>query len=160
MLWVRATLKIQRWEPQLRGVFLQASILDNLRKKDFLHTIAKSIAMPLVWLLAFVASLTVLLIPHVVIQIGLVLVIFMLLFVVGTSLLVGYGLVLPLAAPITALLFSAASSFLYETFTEGERRKVRKMLSQYVSPVVLREVMDKRDGLKAEVGAREDVNFI
>lgn len=62
----------------------------------------------------------------------------------------------------SALMFSFIASFVYLSFTEGkEKRKVRKMLGQYVSPQVLSEIVDRHeDFLTAEVGSKEQVTIL
>lgn len=63
--------------------------------------------------------------------------------------------------PVFSFVITFVFSYIYLSFTEGaEKRKTRKMLAQYVSPHVLKEVMDKQDSLTAEVGKEEHLSIL
>lgn len=64
--------------------------------------------------------------------------------------------------PIAALLITWLGSLLYLGVIEGsDKRKVKKMLSQYVSPSVLTEVMSHPDTmLHAQVGETEEMSIL
>lgn len=66
------------------------------------------------------------------------------------------------AAPLTAQLLSGMLCLAYLAFSEGrDRRRVRNMLAQYVSPQVLDSVMARyQDQLQAEVGAEENLTIL
>ena len=67
--------------------------------------------------------------------------------------------VFELVFPILQLTIASVGSISYISLTEGKaRRRTRKLLSQYVSPTVLSEVMDKTNNvLTAEVGSKENL---
>jgi adenylate cyclase len=72
------------------------------------------------------------------------------------------GVLMAAVTPLAALALSLMGSFVYLSATEGrEKRKVRRMLGQYVSPHVLSELVDRAgDVIRAEVGAREHVTLL
>lgn len=67
-----------------------------------------------------------------------------------------------MTTPLIGLFLSWTLTFGYRQFTEGkDKRKVRKMLSQYVSPSILTAVVDKyEDYVQAEVGTQEYVTTL
>jgi adenylate cyclase len=76
--------------------------------------------------------------------------------------LFGKGYVLDMAAPLVAVALSLVSTYGFLMFTEGrEKRRIRAMFGQYVSPAILAELVDtRRDQLRAEVGARERLSIL
>jgi len=82
----------------------------------------------------------------------------MIIFSVTGLLLFNSNIVINIVSPSFAVLSAYVVSFTYISFTEGkEKRKIRNILGQYVSPSILTTVLEKdQDGyLKAEVGSRE-----
>lgn len=77
----------------------------------------------------------------------------------GFALLVfNSNLVINIVTPSFATLSAYIVSFTYVSFTEGkEKRKIRNVLGQYVSPAMLSTVLkhNQDDYLKAEVGSKE-----
>jgi adenylate cyclase len=72
------------------------------------------------------------------------------------------NIVINIVSPSFAVLSGYVASFTYMSFTEGrEKRKIRNILGQYVSPAILSSVLEKnQDGyLKAEVGTRETLTI-
>jgi adenylate cyclase len=74
----------------------------------------------------------------------------------------GNGRIYEMSAPLLAIALSWLGSSSYLVFTEGkDKRRVRNMLSQYVSPAVLSTVVDKYENqIQAEVGKREDLTIL
>ncbi len=74
----------------------------------------------------------------------------------------GNGRVYEMIAPLLAIALSWLGSSSYLVFTEGkDKRRVRNMLSQYVSPAVLATVVDKYENqIQAEVGKRENLTIL
>jgi adenylate cyclase len=72
------------------------------------------------------------------------------------------NLVLEMAPPLLAMVLAAVFSSTYLLFTEGrDKRRVRTMLGQYVSPAVLSTVVDTyEDHLSAEVGSEEELSIL
>ncbi len=68
------------------------------------------------------------------------------------------NIVIAVAAPLFAFFFSYIACFAHISATEGkEKRKIKNILGQYVSPAMLSQVLEKHteDYLKAEVGTKE-----
>jgi len=72
------------------------------------------------------------------------------------------NLVLAMAPPLLAMVLAAVLCSTYLLFTEGrDKRRVRTMLGQYVSPAVLGTVVDTyEDHLNAEVGSEEELSIL
>jgi len=143
------------------GVLIHASIATNLLERDFL-TPAPAWASFLVAIsLAIAAVFIILTTNRIALQ-----------FALPTFMGLAYGLlalwsfgqgvVLEMAAPLTAVALGVVSTSAFLVFTEGrEKRRVRAMFSQYVSPAVLDEVVDNyKNQLRAEVGTREHLSIL
>ena len=76
--------------------------------------------------------------------------------------LLSQNILLPLVPPPLAILLASLTGFAVRAATEGRhQRRVRKMLSQYVSPAVLNEVVDRyQDVLRAEVGQSRTLSVL
>lgn len=147
--------------PRTPGVYLQAATLDNLRRREFLSFPPFWVVSSATWILNLVAVGSILLVASFWVQIAGSAALMALTSIGGYLAFGALQLVLPLSFVLVSLGSAVGVGFLYQTFTEGrEKRKVRKMLSQYVSPVVLKEVMDKRDGVSAEVGGKENMSVL
>lgn len=143
------------------GVMLHASFLSNILLKDFLRPKGRWVTVVSVFLLSIASVWGMLFFGklHQKIAVPALLVLLYGAFAVSRFQRNEIYEVVPAAAVI---VFGFMASFAYLTFTEGkEKRKVRKMLGQYVSPQVLSEVVDKyEDFLKAEVGSREQITVL
>lgn len=154
-------LKTTPFSNKTPGVMLHASIASNVLSSDFLQQQSQTTSNLLVILFAVITVLGILFFPSVLVQILLPI----LLAVV--YLFWGYwrfeeNVLYPTAAPILTILLSWLSSFVFLTFTEGrDKRKVRRMLSQYVSPAVLSEVENSySDFIQAKVGTKEEITIL
>ncbi|ALP51936.1 hypothetical protein Tel_01615 [Candidatus Tenderia electrophaga] len=143
------------------GVMLHATAAANLLSGDVLTQVPPSLtvfiamlaaALVCFWVLYFNALLIKVLLP-----------------LLGAALYVGiaviafrHNLVLEMAAPLLAIVLAAVFSSTYLLFTEGrDKRRVRTMLSQYVSPAVLSSVVDSyEEHLSAEVGSDEELSIL
>lgn len=144
------------------GVLLHASIIGNILQRDFLHT-------PPGWLL----RLTTLLLPvlmalavllpvrtgwRIIAPITLVLI-----FLAAGQRAFEAGWVVEMVAPWTGMTLAWIGSFARLSATEGrEKRRIRKMFGQYVSPAVLESIADNaaQGLLQAEVGRREHLTIL
>lgn len=72
------------------------------------------------------------------------------------------NLVLSMAPPLLAMSLGVVFSTIYLLFTEGrDKRRVRNMLGQYVSPAVLSMALEAyEDHLDAEVGSEEELSIL
>lgn len=73
-----------------------------------------------------------------------------------------HNLALEMTPPLAAIALTVMFSFSHLLFTEGrDKRRVRTMLGQYVSPAVLSMVVDAyEDHLNAEVGSEEELSIL
>lgn len=139
------------------GVFLHASICGNILTGDFLTFTGTWANMLILIPVMFLCMYCIFFMRKIYLQIylpmGLVLI------YIGLAVfLFRYNIVIRLALPLTTLLVAYFLSFTYLSFTEGkEKRKVKNILGQYVSPAMLSQVIEhnKEDYLKAEVGSKE-----
>ena len=144
------------------GVYLHASVYSNIVQNDFLRYGGQLITSFSVLALSVTVVFIILWTRNVFYQIGLP---FLLTFTyISTSFLAfKNNIVYDMVAPATSIIFSWMGAFAYLSFTEGkEKKKIKRMLGQYVSPAILATVMDKssRDVLKAEVGTRETLTVL
>jgi len=143
------------------GVFLHASLLSNVLGRDFLVPYSSGFSVFMAVLLAATTAFSTLLISKQRLKVA-----------VPVALAAAYVIIVlagysgnrlfALVPPLSALTFSFIGSYVYLSLTEGrEKRKVRKMLGQYVSPHMLASLVDSgEDMLRAEVGAEEDVSIL
>jgi adenylate cyclase len=143
------------------GVMLHASLASNVLLEDFLAPAGPWLTAALILALSLSAALPVLLSGRLLAR-ALVPLIFAASFYALALYGFGRGMLLETVPPLAASALGFTASFVYLALTEGrEKRKVRKMLGQYVSPHVLVELMDRREEvLRAEVGSREHVTLL
>jgi adenylate cyclase len=144
------------------GVFLHAAIASNILMQDFIYQVPES----LVWLTIFFISLIVLLMALRFSSLAgqLLLPSFLLAGLVALSLWlfaqyhIQFDLIPGLFSGVMTWLMLTA----YFAATEGrEKQRVRAMLSQYVSPAALTEVLDNyEDQLNAQVGKEEEMSIV
>lgn len=139
------------------GVFLHASVYSNIVKKDFLRNANPLLSVFSVFALSLTVALSILWIRNMFYQIVIPLI--LALFYISTSFwLFKNNVVYDIVAPASSIVFSWMGAFAYLSFTEGkDKKKIKKMLGQYVSPAILTVILDKgpKDVLTAEVGSRE-----
>ncbi len=143
------------------GVYIHASVASNFFEDDFLHAAPFTLIIVAVIFLSMATSTGILyshtLSPKIAIPIILTCgYLFLAIYAFQ------YNMVMPVVTPLLALAVSLLSSLTYLAFTEGkDKRRVRNMLSQYVSPAVLAEVVDKyHDQIGAQVGKREHLSIL
>lgn len=143
------------------GVFLHANIYANIVQRDFLRTGTALAAAGLALLLASLAAGGVLALTRPALQALLPATLFGA--YAGSSFLAySWGLLLPLVTPLTAGGLAWLGAYAWLSATEGrERKRIRRMLGQYVSPAILEEVLARPDGLLcAEIGRRERLTVL
>lgn len=143
------------------GVFIHASVASNVLDNDYLTTPPMAVTFVLIFVMAGVSIASILYLPR-----------FSLQFMLPAGIIILYGmtavwqfgnqLVLDMVSPVTSGILAWLGGFAYLTFTEGrDKRKVRRMLSQYVSPAILSEVVDKYDSIAtADVGTDENLTIL
>ncbi len=143
------------------GVYVHAALLSNILEDDLMRpvqTVHTQLAVAIMVLIAVVLAFN---IPWLWLK---------MIFLVGTPLLwwwlSGWALVhnlqLNVTQPLTGFALGWSWSFTYLSVTEGaSKRRVKRMLSQYVSPAMLDEVLAQRDEiLHAGVGKTETLSIL
>jgi adenylate cyclase len=143
------------------GVDIHASVAGNVLTHDFLRPPTFVATVGFVLLLSVTTGLSVLTLRKVYLKVFLP-VVLACAFISITIWLFKLNVVLDMITPLIALALTWAVSFTHLVTTEGkDKKKVRKMLSQYVSPAVLATVVDQyEDYLKAEVGSRNCISVL
>ena len=155
---MKATPMESRWP----GVFLHASIASNLINKDFITQVNAWQVLVSVFVLALLTMLLSLNQTSILLQTGYPLILASL--VVGIS--IGLQSHFALQWDLMPALMSILSTWLlisgYLSATEGrEKRRVRSMLSQYVSPAALNMVLDNYEKqAEAEIGKEEEMTVV
>ena len=154
-------LKHTSIDPKTPGVFLHASICGNILSKDFLRFTGPSVTLLSILALLAITVFSIFYLRTIFSQVLFPLAA-IIVFIISALMLFSYNIVINIIAPSFAVLSGYVTTFTYISFTEGkEKRKIRNILGQYVSPAILSTVMEKdKDGyLKAEVGTRETLTI-
>ncbi|MDQ2070055.1 CHASE2 domain-containing protein [Natronospira bacteriovora] len=142
------------------GVEIHMSLAGNLLEGDFLRPVTSQVTGLLVLVYALLAAAA-FMTGRVSLQLLLPLML-ILLHVSAAWWAFSLNWVLDMAAPLGSVVLSGVACLAYVSVTEGrDKRRVRRMLSQYVSPAVLAEVVDRYDQhLSAEVGTAEQMSIL
>jgi adenylate cyclase len=139
------------------GVFLHASAYGNMISGDFLsfpgHIINFLPVLMLLTITVFSIFYLKTLVSQVLFPLAAIIAFLMLALILFNS-----NIVINVVIPSLAALSAYVVSFTYVSFTEGkEKRKIKNVLGQYVSPAMLSTVLknNQDDYLKAEVGSKE-----
>jgi len=144
------------------GVLLHASIYANIIQNDFLRTLPHWGDVAITAVLALIVAALVLLNARPGVQTGGPLLL-LLLFLPAIQFAYSQNLVLTVATPLFAMGCSWIGAYAWVSATEGrDKRKIRRMLGQYVSPAILESVVDRSKAgvLRAEVGSRENLTIL
>ena len=154
-------LKATALSAKTAGVYLQASVAGNLLNGDFLRPLSGELINGISALLALLGALSALALRQVTVKIALLLVL-LLLFGAGAVAAFRYGVVVDMLNPMASAFCAWFTAFSFLFFTEDkDKRRVRRVLAQYVSPAVLAEVVDKYENyLDAEVGQRKNISVL
>lgn len=145
------------------GVYLHASVYSNMIRGDFLRYTGSLITSLSILALAITVTIVILWSRNIIYyQLG---VPFLLAFVYISVSFWGFrhNIVFDMVAPTISIIISWMGSFAFLSITEGkDKRKIKRMLSQYVSPSILATLIDKspQDVLKAEVGSKENLTIL
>jgi adenylate cyclase len=143
------------------GVFIHAAIASNILNGQHLKPLPPLATYLLIGLFSLLTALAILWQSRLVSQVAIPL---LLLAIYSAFVYWQFGewQVWPLIPIYAASMTAWLSGFAYLAFTEGkDKRKVRGMLSQYVSPAVLETVMDNYgDHISAEIGKRENLSIL
>lgn len=143
------------------GVFLHASIFGNIRAGDFLIFKGLPINFIFLFLMLIAAACSICFLRRTILQI--ILPIVLLTGYIGFALfLFQSNIVVNIVIPSLSVAMIYFSSFAFIGMAEGkEKRKMKNILGQYVSPAMLSAVLEKsrEEYLKAEVGTRETLTI-
>ena len=143
------------------GAFLHASICGNIISGDFLKFAGPAVNFLSILILLTITVFSIFYLKTVLSQVLLPF-LAMMIFSMTTLVLFNSNIVVNIVSPCFAVLSAYVASFTYMSVTEGrEKRKIRNILGQYVSPAMLSTVLkdNKDDYLKAEVGSRETLTI-
>ena len=154
-------LKNTPMDARLPGVFIHASILSNILDNDFLTPENAKLTYFLIFIFSVLTALSVLFLKNVLLQNGIPI-------AAGVSFAwfcfyqFDHNIVINVVSPLSALGFSWVLSFTAMVLMEGrEKRKFKRMMSQYLSPAVLTTLVDNQeDFAKAEVGSKENITML
>lgn len=150
-------LKPTAFGMRLPGVLLHAAFLGNVLERDFLVFQGAARVYAAACILAALTVAAILLFKSMFLR-TLLPVAFMAGYCGVALYLSEQNIVLNTAVPLFAVAAAFLGGFAYNMGTEGrERRRIRNILGQYVSPDMLKEVLayHKDDYLRAEVGSKE-----
>lgn len=154
-------LKANPLSPAAPGVRIHASVAGNVLDNTFLRRPARWwVGVHSVVVSCLIGAATLLgarLVWQIALPVGV-----LALFVLAGFEVFAHGWIVEMSAPLVAGLVSWLSGLGYVNVVQGkDRRKVRRLLAQYVSPSVLSAVVDKyEDVIRAEVGTRENVTVL
>lgn len=144
------------------GVFLHASVYSNIVQNDFLRYTSPFLTAFSVVVLSFMVAFAILWTRNIFYQIAIPF--FLAVVYISASFWwFNNNVVYDIVAPVISIVSSWMAAFAYLSFTEGkDKKKIKRMLGQYVSPAILTSVLDKgsREVLTAEVGSRERLTIL
>ncbi|MEK6748164.1 MAG: adenylate/guanylate cyclase domain-containing protein, partial [Pseudomonadota bacterium] len=154
-------LKNSPMDANLPGVYIHATTAANILNRDFIALSPEWLKYVLIVLLASVTVFGVLYTPRIYLQIGIPGVAFGAYF--GLAFLSQQlGYVVPVVAPGVSTFLALTSTLALLLLTEGrEKRKIKRMMSQYLSPAVLETVVNNpEEFIRAEVGSNENLTIL
>ena len=144
------------------GVFLHASAYGNMISGDFLRFPGHIVNHIPVLILLAITVFSIFYLKTLASQVLLPLVAIIAFFMIAL-ILFNSNIAINVVNPSLAALSAYVVSFTYVSFTEGkEKRKIKNVLGQYVSPAMLSTVLkdNQDDYLKAEVGSKEILTIL
>jgi len=154
-------LKNTSIDARLPGVFIHASIASNILANDFLTPPNSAVTYMFIFLFALITTLSVLFVRPALIKNGLPVLIGAL-FIYFTYQQFQNHHVIEVITPLLSLISAWILSFTAMVLMEGrEKRRFKRMMSQYLSPAVLSTVVDNHEEFaKAEVGSKENITIL
>jgi adenylate cyclase len=128
------------------GVFIHATVAGNILARDFLHVVSPGVTHAIIVLFSLLTGSGVALISRTLLQL-LLPVLLGGAYAAWTYWQFQHNTVYDLSAPLLAIALTWLGTAIYGVVTEGrDKRRIRQMFSQYVSPAILNELMDKHVG--------------
>lgn len=154
-------LKPTPLSPATPGVYIHASVVGNMLSGDVLQHPPGAHAYIMIVLLAFVSAFATVTSTRLVWQIALPPLVFATFTAFGFWLF-SLGWIVAMAAPLMSALATWLIALAYTNVIQGkDRRKVRRLLAQYVSPSMLAAVVDKyEDAAGTQAGTREHMTVL
>ena len=148
-------------DPKAPGVYAHAAAYANILSGDVLTPIRHRVTLAWVIGMALLAIIIAFNVPKFTLKIAILLSI-PLLWWWWTGYSLAHNVVTNFSLPMASLLLSWGWSFTYLSFTEGaSKRRVKRMLSQYVSEEMMNEVLAQSDDiLHAGVGRTETLSIL
>ncbi|MEW6076754.1 MAG: adenylate/guanylate cyclase domain-containing protein [Thermodesulfobacteriota bacterium] len=143
------------------AVYLHASIFGNMITRDFLRFAPRSVSLVVIFILVILTVLPIFYLKNIFAQV-LIPISAVSLYLFAAYKMFEGNTVLPAANPFLSFAGAYILSFTYVGLTAGrDRRKIKNILGQYVSPAMLNDVLKnhKEDYFKAEVGTREELTI-
>jgi adenylate cyclase len=142
------------------GVFLHAYTVSNLLQQDFLQIQNYSLSVGIILFLCSVSVIPIVIFPRLLLA-SFVPVAAAIIYLVVAYSAFASNQVYPVTPVIFAIAFSMLMAYSLRTYYEKySKQKIRKMLGQYVSPNVLKAVVDSKEDLHAEVGTEESLSIL
>jgi len=155
-------MKTTPLESRWPGVFLHASITSNLLNKDFVYQVPAYWVVILVFFLALLTMRLAIFQDAILLQTIYPFLLASIIVILGIWAQANFAQNWDLAPLLASILTTWLMISGYLSATEGrEKRRVRNMLSQYVSPSALNMVLDNyQDQIQAEVGKEEQMTVV
>lgn len=155
-------LKITPLESRWPGVFLHASIASNLINQDFITQVNRISVIISIFIFALLTVVFSINQTSILLQTGYPLLLASLVALSGIALQSLLSIQWDLVPPLLSIFGTWLLISGYLSATEGrEKRRVRNMLSQYVSPAALNMVLDNYEKqAEAEIGKEEEMTVV
>ena len=155
-------LKTTPVEARWPGVYLHASITSNLLDQDFIYQIDYHWVYLMILVMSLLITILVLSQKLIILQIiyPVLLIVLFILFNVFSQ--YQWNFQMDMIPPLSAMVLNWMLISAYVAGTEGrEKKQVRNMMAQYVSPAALHSVLDNYEGIaKAGAGTEEDMSIV
>lgn len=147
--------------PNYPGIFLHASIISNILDRDFIRKVSISMEIIVALILSFIIGRVIIGNTPMYMKASIPLC-----FVVGfcyTGFFVfhDFQIWISIVFPVSTMFLVCAVSFAYKAFSEGhERFRTKRMFSQFVSPTILSQIIDRKSKLTSEIGSKANVTVV
>lgn len=145
------------------GVYLHAAVYSDIIRSDFLRYSGKLITAFSILAFSIVVTVTILWSRNMVFYQLVTPFLIAFAYIAISFWWFKHNVLIDVIAPTLSIVIAWMGSFAFLSITEGkDKRKIKKMLSQYVSPSILATLVDKSpsDVLKAEVGSKENLTVL
>jgi adenylate cyclase len=145
------------------GVYLHAAVFSDIIRGDFLRYPGKLITAFSIFAFSIMVTVTILWSRNMVFYQLVIPFLIAFTYIAISFWWFKHNILIDVVAPTLSIVIAWMGSFAFLSITEGkDKRKIKKMLSQYVSPSILATLVDKSpsDVLKAEVGSKENLTVL